>query len=223
MSRKIKKLGRVFDRIVHFDERSRQFPARMAVRAVAPRSRNWTCAINLDQCVEGACAGFAVSHEAAATPCVVPGITNAVARQVYKQAQRLDEWDGEDYDGTSVLAAMKAGKARGWWAGYRWAFGERDLAFAVGYLGPAVLGINWYADMETPDVSGQIHAAGGQLGGHAILCVGYDHARQMYRLHNSWGKDWGIGGDCFISVADMTRLLAENGEAAIPMKRRVPK
>ena len=114
-------------------------------------------------------------------------------------------------------------KARGWWGGYRWAFGEQDLAYAVGYLGPAVLGVNWYKGMETPDASGQIFVTGEQLGGHAILCIGYDHVRQLYRLHNSWGKDWGIGGDCFISVSDMKRLLSENGEAAIPMKRSVPK
>lgn len=169
------------------------------------------------------CAGFAVSHEAASTPAVVPGITNAVARQVYKQAQKLDEWPDEGYDGTSVLAAMKAGKARGWWAGYRWAFGERDLAFSLGYLGPAVLGVNWYSGMETPDAAGQIHATGEIMGGHSILCIGYDAGKKLYRLHNSWGKDWGIGGDCFISASDMVKLLSENGEAAIPMKRSVPK
>lgn len=173
--------------------------------------------------ISGNCAGFAVSHEAASTPAVVPGITNAVARQIYKQAQKLDECPGQDYDGTSVLAAMKAGKARGWWAGYRWAFGERDLAFALGYLGPAVLGVNWYAGMEKPDVAGQIHATGEIMGGHAILCIGYDAAKKLYRLHNSWGKDWGIDGDCFISSSDMVKLLSENGEAAIPMKRSVPK
>lgn len=222
-ARRIKQLRRVYDRVVHFDERSREFPARAAIRSFAPRSRTWTCYVNLDQGVEGMCAGFAVSHEAASTPAVVPGITNAVARQVYRQAQRLDEWPGESYSGTSVLAAMKAGKARGWWAGYRWAFGEKDLAFALGYLGPAVLGVNWYAGMETPDAAGQIHATGELMGGHAILCIGYDAAKKLYRLHNSWGKTWCIGGDCFISAVDMVKLLSENGEAAIPMKRSVPK
>jgi hypothetical protein len=117
---------------------------------------------------------------------------------------------------------MKAAMEQGWYAEYRWAFGEEDLALAVGHLGPAVLGVNWYEGMETPDYRGVIHATGECLGGHAILCKGYDARREMYRLLNSWSRYWGKRGECWITTADLARLLKEDGEACIPLLRCTP-
>lgn len=31
-------------------------------------------------------------------------------------------------------------------------------------------------------------------GGHAVLCVGYDRAKQMVKVRNSWGASWGQRG-----------------------------
>lgn len=33
------------------------------------------------------------------------------------------------------------------------------------------------------------------LGGHAVLCIGYDDATQRFLLRNSWGSDWGDKGN----------------------------
>jgi len=32
------------------------------------------------------------------------------------------------------------------------------------------------------------------LGGHAVLAVGYDEARQRFLIMNSWGTGWGLKG-----------------------------
>lgn len=32
------------------------------------------------------------------------------------------------------------------------------------------------------------------LGGHAVLCVGYNDKTKRMLVRNSWGKDWGLGG-----------------------------
>jgi C1A family cysteine protease len=32
------------------------------------------------------------------------------------------------------------------------------------------------------------------LGGHAVLCVGYDNSTSRYILRNSWGPNWGNKG-----------------------------
>lgn len=213
---------RVLDRIAMFDDRSRDYPIRALLRADAkPRSYTWACAVHLDQGAEGACTGFAVSQEAAARPKVVSGITDEIGRVVYRRAQQIDEWPGENYEGSSVLAAVKAGTERKWYSGYRWAFGEGDLSLAVGHYGPAVLGVNWYTSMFSPNAQGLIKIGGIIEGGHAILCNGYNAKAQMYRLHNSWGANWGVRSACYIRAADIVRLLAEDGEACVPTRLAV--
>lgn len=216
-------MERSFGRLIQFDERSRNFPIRALIDSMAtPRSYTWSCGVNLDQGYLPACTGFAVCHEAAAKPCVIAGITDQVAIALYYRAQDLDEWPGNDYFGSSVLGAMKAGMEKGWYSEYRWAFSETQLQFAVGYKGPAVLGIDWYPGMMAPDANGLIKATGTFEGGHAILCNGVNIKKRLYRLHNSWGKSWGKDGECFISFDDMAKLLASQGEACIPVKRLMP-
>lgn len=211
---------RIFGRYPEFDERSRQYPIRALIaRGSVPRSYTWSCGVVLDQGSYPACVGYSICHEAVARPVLVQRVTSATALALYRRAQQLDEWAGENYDGTSVLGGMKAATEKQWYAEYRWAFGEADLCLAVGYKGPAVLGINWYDGMYEPNAQGIIQVSGTVLGGHAILCNGYNAKTKLYRLHNSWGAAWGKNGECFLSKADMARLLAEDGEACIPVKR----
>ena len=210
------------DRIVQFDEESREYPIRALVpTASKPRSYTWRCDAWLDQGYEGACVGFSFSHELAARPSVVKNTSYNSGIWVYNQARMVDEWPGENYDGTSVLAGAKVLTANGYFKEYRWAFGLDDLILAVGTQGPAVLGINWYSGMFEPDEKGRLHVDGYVAGGHAILCHGVNLKGRYFKLHNSWGKDWGINGECTISFEDMDRLLREQGEACIPIARTV--
>lgn len=208
------------DRLVQFDARSRAFPIRALLAPTArPVSCTWRCPIYLNQGDEGACCGFAVAHEAAAPPAPVSGITEDVARGVYYRARVLDDWPGEDYEGTSVLAAVKAGMERKWYAEYRWAFSLDDLILALGWRGPAVLGLNWYEGMMEADRLGYIHPTGTLVGGHAIMANGVSLKNRDIRLHNSWGPEFGLMGDAFISFEDLDRLLHEQGEACVPTWR----
>jgi hypothetical protein len=214
-------MNRIFDRIVHFDEKSRNFPIRTLIGEKPRRSYTWRCDTFLNQGSEGACTGFAVSHEAAARPVVVKGITNETARQIYRRARQLDEWPGENYEGSSVLGAIKAGTEKGWYSEYRWAFGLEDAILALGYYGPGVAGLSWYTGMMKADSNGFIHPTGSIEGGHAILVNGVNVKKEYVRLHNSWGKSFGINGECFLSFDDFGRLLHEQGEFCIPVVRSV--
>ncbi len=40
-------------------------------------------------------------------------------------------------------------------------------------------------------------------GGHAMLIVGYDHAKKTFLVRNSWGEEWGDHGYCHISYGLM--------------------
>jgi hypothetical protein len=232
------------DRRVQFDERSREFRAVVGLEEKPLRSYTWSCGPVLDQGYEGACVGFAWTHELAARPAVVGGLTDAYALGIYRRAQQIDPWPGENYSGTSVLAGVKAVMEQRnasnlpYYGEYRWAFGTEDVLRVVGYKGPLVLGINWYDNMYEPDSKNFIHASGEIAGGHAILLTGVkivkkpDHLvgygldnldidQSYVRLHNSWGLGYGVNGEAFLTVRDLNKLLNEDGEACIPSLRRV--
>jgi hypothetical protein len=58
---------------------------------------------------------------------------------------------------------------------------------------------------------GQVYQApsGPLLGGHAILVVGYDEARQAFKLFNSWGLGWADGGMGWIGYGPFRQLVRE--------------
>lgn len=212
---------RTFDRLPEFDPKSLAFPIRTLVENKVRRSYTWSVPVKLDQGREGACVGFGWAHELAARPRVFTDITNQYALNLYHRAQQLDVWPGEDYEGTSVLAGAKAVMETGRMRQYRWALGpgaaaaENDLALAVGYKGPAVLGTYWYDGMFTPDSKGFLHPTGAIAGGHCYLAYGYSLPLNAYKIWNSWGT----GHYGYISQQDMITLLANDGEACIPVLR----
>lgn len=68
---------------------------------------------------------------------------------------------------------------------------------ASGY--PFVFGFTVYESFESPTVARTGHATMPQpgeraVGGHAVMAVGYDHARQWFFVRNSWGAGWGLKG-----------------------------
>lgn len=214
-------------RIKQFDENSRNFPIRALSVGKAPRSYTWRCNEWFDQGTEGACVGFSLGHELSARPAEVRGLTyDYLVKDVYHEAQKIDPWSGGSYpgaspfyEGTSVLAGVKVLHKRGFFGSYRWAFGINDLVMGLGYNGPAVLGINWYSGMYEPDNNGFIKPTGYVAGGHAILARAINVKKGYITLRNSWGKNWGINGDCYISIEDMDKLLRENGEAVFMLNR----
>lgn len=64
---------------------------------------------------------------------------------------------------------------------------------------PFVFGFVVYEGFESQEVAstgeGQLPQAGEkQLGGHAVLAVGYDEDQQRFIVRNSWGPHWGMQG-----------------------------
>jgi hypothetical protein len=147
-------------------------------------------------------------------------MTNAAAFHLYREAQKLDQWPGENYSGTSVIAGAKYLQIAGFLGEYRWAFSEHDLALAVGYKGPAVLGVNWYSGMDSleRDAAGRRWASvdGFVRGGHCFITHGISLKLNAYKCWNSWGAP----SEFYISRPDMARLLADQGEACIPVQRK---
>jgi C1A family cysteine protease len=64
---------------------------------------------------------------------------------------------------------------------------------------PFVFGFSVYESFESAAVAktGDVPLPGPgepQLGGHAVLVVGYDEARRRFIVRNSWGPAWGVDG-----------------------------
>jgi C1A family cysteine protease len=78
---------------------------------------------------------------------------------------------------------------------------------ASGY--PFVFGMTVYSNFESSTVAKtgvvNLPTAGEEtVGGHAVLCVGYDDKTQRFLVMNSWGTDWGRKGFFTIPYAYLT-------------------
>lgn len=141
---------------------------------------------------------------------------------VYYAAQRVDEWEGEDYEGTSVRAGAKVLAELGFVREYRWALDVETMAAAVRYDGPLVIGTNWYERMDQVDDRGFARVRGRNLGGHAYNVYGVDCGGEYFEVCTPWeGTAFGIdgSGDARVSFADMRRLIVEEGEICLPVEQ----
>lgn len=219
-------MDRTLDWKPNFDPRSIPFRvSRMDCYARGKTRTNiiWPQNLWLDQGQEGACTGFGSAHVLASTPVVQPDITEALARYVYYMARRWDEWEGEDYEGSSVNGAMKALREMGRIKAWRWVYAISELNHALSWHGAVVAGTDWYSAMWDTDEGGHLHVEGSKTGGHCYKIAGFQTIPGQgtrYRIDNSWGASWGDGGGAWMWEADMNRLL-ESGEFAVPLKVRM--
>lgn len=175
----------------------------------------------LDQGEEGACTGFGEEHVRALSP--YPQQTrNSLARDVYVEARRNDEWPGEDYEGSSVNGAMKAARNMGLIKEWRWNRTMAEVRHSLSYHGAIEFGTWWWSGMWDADPDGFIHPRGSRVGGHAYAVSGYNilNGARRYRMENSWGPGWGDNGGAWIWEDDLEALLNDDGEAATPVKVR---
>jgi len=211
-----KRLGRRYV----LDVRDQQYPMRQCFREQKrlPIRRYWRDDFwTGDQGDKPHCVGYAwvgwleagpVRPQTDESPCINPS-------DVYHQAQRNDEWPGTNYDGTSVRAGAKILQRMGFIERYYWANHVRDIVRAVLLVGPVVVGTLWYSRMTNPKNGRMMRARGVKQGGHAYLISGVDRKRRVFRVRNSWGPHWGIGGRAFLPINDMRKLLRAQGEACL--------
>jgi hypothetical protein len=141
--------------------------------------------------------------------------------EFYNLCQQHDQWPGENYDGTSVRAGAKILHHLGIINSYRWAFSVNDVIMCLKFIGPVVVGTRWYWDMFTPSPAGLVEPTGQPAGGHAYILNGYDAELDVFRIKNSWGKEWGKNGHAYIRTSDFGKLLRNGGEACIAFENKM--
>lgn len=142
--------------------------------------------------------------------------------EAYGWAQRNDQWPGEGYDGTSVRAGAQYLRQLGHVGSFVWARDMDDLVRALLTEGPVVIGTWWYREMFDPDEDGFLTVGGPRDGGHAYLLNGVNVGEGKVRVKNSWGQGWGDGGNAWMRLDDVDRLVfAEAGEACLAVETEV--
>lgn len=216
-----------FGRIPEFDDRSRGYPVKGVLYRpeLVLRSKLWERPRAWDQgayphCVGYACVGLANTKPASNQ---VPQVkrwwpNNGLPKYVYREAQKVDWWPGEDYDGTSVLAGMKVLKRKRLIEEYRWCFGLKDVLKTISQHGPVVIGVNWRTSMFETDSDGFLSVSGRNEGGHAVELHGISAKGGYVIGTNSWGRDWGQEGRFKLHFEDLDRLLNEEGEAVTAIR-----
>lgn len=103
-----------------------------------------------------------------------PPPKNAYDEAVKFQALCYGRFDGTTDSKATILQAMKSNLEKGF---------------------PILIGFTCYETLYNTGSDGMVPLPGGQvIGGHAVLLVGYDEAKQAFKFKNSWGADWGVNG-----------------------------
>lgn len=85
--------------------------------------------------------------------------------------------------------------------------GQLKGCLADGY--PFVFGFTVYSSFESDEVAKTgvvpLPTHGDKsIGGHAVMAMGYDDARQRFIVQNSWGRDWGVKGFFYMPYSYLT-------------------
>jgi hypothetical protein len=222
--------GKRLGRHVKHDPRSRHYgvdllPGIETVGGLKAVSHVRRCG-PFDQGQVGSCVGNAIVGCLMTEPTwKAPFVGNEVTAQVlYSQATHLDPVDGQSWPpndvGSNGVDGAEMAKRRGWITSYLHAFSLNDTLRAL-QLRPVAIGSNWYDSFDNPDINGSISISPNaqSRGGHEYYLSGYDASQPMNRVvqaWNSWGE-WGVGGRFYMSVATLSRLLSEQGDATIPV------
>ncbi len=153
-------------------------------------------------------------------------------RWAYEKAKVHDEWPGTDYEGSSIRGAVKgwakeglcsekawpyvagcpgrpgrtaAAQAKAYLlAAYERCLGLENMKHAIHHRGPVIAGASIHEGWTSRIPDGLIPFAPSlkTLGGHAFVLVGYDDARGVFWVRNSWGTAWGENGYAGLAYQD---------------------
>ena len=188
----------------------------------------------LDQGEEGACTGFglaAVAHHLLGVRGQDHDATRLSPRMFYEMAKRYDEWEGEDYSGSSARGAMKGWHKHGVCSEPLWPHdpdtpdprltaaradnaAERPLGayFRVNHKDLVAMHAA-LAEVGILFAAAAVHQGWYRVGSDGL--VPFDGRRvgghafaivgydqDGFWIQNSWGPDWGRDGFCFLSYSD---------------------
>jgi hypothetical protein len=193
--------GKRLGRHVHHDPASRQYA--VTRRAAPIASRHWTRHVPIfDQGNVGDCTAEAICGALSTGPFRHRFQSQRTMLSVYHDETLVDGF-GDPYPpndrGSSGLAACKIAQRRGWIRSYMHAFTLDAVQVAL-QDGTCAISPNAYV-----------------RGGHEVCLTGLDVASRTIRFANSWSASWSAKGYGVWSYDTFARLLAEDGDATVPV------
>ena len=200
------------------DKRDHLMSVAVADMEVRPRNdQHWRAQAVLNQNPYPECVGFSWATWGICAP-VEQKWTNVMGRSIYKDCKKIDGMPGED--GSTIRAGAKVMLDRGRIARYFWSHDVDEALEYVSRYGSVVFGSVWTVNMCKPSFfNATIRATGKVLGGHAYDVCGVQWSRNRARIHQTWGIDWGDGGECWISIPDLRAVFRDGGEACAAWER----
>lgn len=215
-------------RLIAPDSRDRAHPLSLVTPLRATVShRFWRTGKVLDQGQYPRCVAFAWTQFLQSAPIMtkVSISPEAYAAALYRRAQELDEFDGTDYEGTSVRGGAKALEEQGRLAEYLWSNNEDEIRRYVLSRGGLVLGVDWFEGFFEPKkIGGEfwLEPTGDVVGGHAIYEYGFSDSLNAHGWLNSWGDSYGRGGRVRVHRDVLKDLSARDGfEACSAVEKKV--
>ena len=220
-------------RHIHHDSRSAAY-AIAGAPASTLVSKRWARRVpvfdqgNVSSCTGNAAAGWLGTDDATRqglTTWQGQPVDERLAVALYSDATSVDDYPGAyppDDTGSDGLSVAKALQAAGQCSGYQHAFSLQAALTALSTLGPVMFGTEWLQGMFDPDPDGRLRLTGAVAGGHEYLVDEIDVDRQRVWLTNSWGTSWGMEGRAYLTWADATRLLGQQGDVTVPTPVTAP-
>jgi hypothetical protein len=201
---------------------ARDFLMADAVRHLTPAPRpvkKWHSDRVLNQGTTPHCVGFAWAGWGISDP-VEDKWTDCMGHSIYRECKVLDGDPGAE-NGSTVRSGAKVMVRRKRVGTY---FFAQSVDEALDYLaryGTVVFGSVWTEAMFNPShFTHVIRPTGKVVGGHAWLAIGVDS--RFVTIRNSWGTDWGRGGEARITITDLKAIFKQGGEACAATEKPLP-
>lgn len=204
--------------LINHDPRSKEFSTSI-LDLPEPRTKTWRRGGAYDQgqlphCV--AYTGKGILNTARLSAAVDYDIRSQYSTQwMYDGAQRRDQWDGEDYDGTSGLGLCRFLRRKGLINEYRWCFTLDMYLKTLAHVGPIGFGTWWKDTMMTTSPDGFLNVSGSNIGGHEVELIGVNMEAGYVEGMNSWGKHWGVNGRFRLMFTDLEALIGQQADGFV--------
>lgn len=209
--------GKRLGRHIEHDERSRDYAVTADTSGLVSIRHHRLVGV-YDQGDVGSCTGNAGAGAMSTRP-FGHYYHEPTALKFYSAAEKLDGGAGyppED-EGSSGLSIAKVLKARSLISSYQHCFTPEAVYTAL-QTGPVMLGVSWLDGFDTPGIDGRLHYTGTSRGGHEICADQLDVEGQRIWITNSWSTSWSLSGRAYWTWADFAHVLADSGDATVPIK-----